>query len=252
MTGPNTPESGSFYGKRGNEFERYLVKELNDKANLGKFKKKKLTSENVYQIILDRISKDNKIQIKNIVNISATNSLPQLVNRGHPKTDIYITLETSKQTYIETFSLKKTDKKRVSCHDYPAKDFIRILKCEQTKLADYLNLFQKFPTYRSFEANLKAGYSMEEFTELLTKQSRFLTEWILKGMHDQNLVNPSIQVSKYLLIANSSKVAFYSMDEYISIIRNKTKERFGIPFSWTYPSKQRGKRIQLKLPIFFE
>jgi len=253
MNGPNTPKSGSFYGKRGNDFERYLVKELNDKTNLDKLKKNKLTTENVYRIILHRVSKDNKIKIKNITNIAATNSLPQLINRGHPKTDIYISLETStKKTYIETFSLKNTNKNRVSCHDYPAKDFIRVLKCEQTRLADYLNLFQQFPTYRSFEANLEEGYSSEEFTELLTKKSNILTEWALKGRHDKNLVNPILRISKYLLISGTNKLVFYSMDEYISIIRKRTKHRFGVPFSWTYPSKQRGKRIQLKLPIFFE
>ncbi|MFT6321217.1 MAG: hypothetical protein ACJAT4_002146 [Granulosicoccus sp.] len=39
------------------------------------------------------------------------------------------------------------------------------------------------------------------------------------------------------------------MEEYISMLNRSKKGKFGVPFSWTYPSKQEGKRIQLKLPI---
>ena len=254
MDGPNTKESGSYYGKRGNEFERFLVKILEDEGKLQSLKKGQLPQEDIYSQIIKRLAKDNGIQVKKIVRLSATNSIPQLGNRGHPKTDICITIKTtSKKIYTETLSLKSTGKKRVSCHDYPAADFIRVLQCESTRLADYLILFQKFPSYRGWEANLADGYSIEEFVELLSTKSPILTEWALKGMHDpQNLVDPDLQISNYLLIRGTNKTAFYSMDEYISIITERTKERFGIPFSWTYPSKQRGKRIQLKVPIFFE
>ena len=74
-------------------------------------------------------------------------------------------------------------------------------------------------------------------------------------MHDtENLVDPKLQISNYLLIWDdkSGKIAFYAMDVYINMISNQKKGRLGVPFSWTYPSKRRGKRIQLKVPILFE
>jgi len=254
MNGPNTKESGSFYGKRGNEFERFLVKLLNDEDKLLALKNGKLAQEGLFSQIIKRLSKDKKVQFKKITEIFATNTVPQLANRGNPKTDICITIKTSsKKNYTETLSLKNTGKSRVSCHDYPAVDFIRVLQCEGTRLADYLILFQKFPSYKGWEANLAEGYSIEEFVQLLLPKSSILTEWALKGMHDpQNLVDANLQISNYLLIRGTDKIAFYSMNEYIAIITERVKSRFGVPFSWTYPSKQRGKRIQLKVPIFFE
>ena len=109
MNGPNTKESGSFYGKRGNEFERFLVKLLNDEDKLVALKSKKFQPEDVYSQIIDRISRDNNIPFKKIVEISATNTIPQLANRGNPKTDICISIKIStKEIYTETLSLKST------------------------------------------------------------------------------------------------------------------------------------------------
>ena len=254
MKGPNTKESGSFYGKRGNELERTLVQLFNNEKSLSELKKGKLKEGNIFTLILERLLTDNNISLKNITTIFATNTIPQLKNRGHAKTDIYITITTKSEKQItETISIKNSTKSKVSCHDYPAKDFIRVLKCESTRLADYLNLFQQFPSYRGFESNLKVGYSTEEFVKLLSKKSKIFTEWALTGKHDShNLTDPQIQISKYLLLVGNEKIAFYLIDEYIEIISERDKNKFGVPFSWTYPSKQRGKRIQLKLPIFFK
>ena len=254
MKGPNTKESGSFYGKRGNELERSLVELFNNQKNLSKLKEEKMKTGSIFNLILKRLLKDNNISLKDVSNLLATNSIPQLKNRGHAKTDICVTIKTkSEEQFLETISIKNSTKPKVSCHDYPAKDFIRVLKCKSTRLAYYLGLFQQFPSYRGFESNLEEGYSTEEFVRLLSEKSKIFTEWALKGMHDtHNLTSPDIQISKYLLLVGSEKMAFYSMDEYIEIITTRDKSRFGVPFSWTYPSKQRGKRIQLKVPIFFE
>jgi len=150
----------------------------------------------------------------------------------------------------ETISIKNTNLNQVSCHDYRVKDFIRVLNCEKTRLAKYLKLFQKNPSYKALQEKLPDDFSINEFTELLKNKKDIFTEWVLKGEHDDdNLVSPKIQISNFLLISKRGKISFYSMREYILILNGSKKGKLGVPFSWTYPSKQRGKRIQLKLPI---
>lgn len=249
-------EQGSFYGKSGNEFERHLVKILSSHKNLKLLKNNKLPKDSIYKIVVTKILQKKQIALTDIIRITATNSIPLLKNGGNPKTDIKINIDTDLEIdIIETVSVKNTSKKKVTCHDYGAKDFIRVLNCNGTRLAHYFSLFQKFPTYRDFEKNLYGDFSVEEFKTLLAKKQDIFNEWVLTGQHDlHNLVFPESQVSRYLLIRNSVKniISFYSMQDYIAIIKNRTSEKFGVPFSWTYPSKQRGKRIQLKVPIFFE
>jgi len=260
MDSQNVSEKGSFYGKRGNQFERDLVETLNKDQNLVALKQGTLDEDNIYEfiykLIVEKLIKNNKIKLENIVNISATNSIPKLLNNGNPKTDIALTIELSSgKSSIDTISLKATNQKVVSCHEYPAIDFIRVLDCKKTRLAEYLSLFQQFPSYKGLQNNLKEGYSINEFSQLLLKKSARLSEWALRGMHDKkNLVEPKLQISNYLLIWNnkSEKIGFYSMAKYIKLISEQKPGKLGVPFSWTYPSKRRGKRIQLKVPILFQ
>lgn len=247
-------EEGSFYGKRGNQLERILVQEFSNINNLAKFKKGQL-NKNIYGLVLSRILLNNKIKTPDVVSLTATNKVPALSNRGNPKTDIVLTIESKDgKKYLETISVKNTTKSKVSCHEYTAIDFIRILNCEGTRLAKYLSIFQAYPSYTAFEKNLPDTYSLNEFITVLKKKENIFNEWVLTGKHDTlNIKDPSLQISKYLLIKNEYKFAFYSMKEYIDLLKEKRKnERFGVPFSWTYPSKRRGKRIQLKVPILFE
>jgi len=260
MDSQNVSEKGSFYGKRGNQFERDLVETLNKKQNLIALKKGTLDEDNIYEfiykLILETLIQVNKLKLKNIANVSSTNSIPRLVNNGNSKTDIALTITmSSNKFYLETISLKATNQKVVSCHEYTATDFIRVLNCQATKLAEYLSLFQQFPSYKGLQNNLKEDYSITEFSQLLLKKSRRLSEWALRGMHDKkNLVDPKLQISNYLLIWNNktAQISFYPMDKYIRLISKQKPGKLGVPFSWTYPSKRRGKRIQLKVPIVFE
>lgn len=245
---------GSFYGKRGNLFERELAELLSDVSNLKLLEQEKLDKGHLYALIVNQILADKQIVLTAIMRITATNTVPLLKNGGNPKTDLLLNFELfSGEIFVETISLKNTGQSRVSCHDYASKAFIRVLKCENSRLAQYLSLFQQFPTYQKFSRNLPTEFSETEFVNLLTERQTVFVEWVLRGMHDdENLVKPELQVSNYLLIHNGEKSAFYSMKNYISLILKRSKLKFGVPFSWTYPSKQEGKRIQLKLPIYFD
>jgi len=243
------------------EIETEIERKKSEKAAkikgslLGKqYKNGQLDSSHVYHQIISKILKDKQIEIDEVIKIKATNSVPLLKNGGNPKTDLILYFETSSDlNFLETISLKNTTKDRVSCHDYTALAFINVLQCTNTKLAKYLTIFQNHPTYTAFNANLSKDFSEDEFSALLKEKQLIFSQWALRGMHDyKNLTRPTVQVSNYLLISNGKKSIFYNMEDYIVKILKNTKLKFGVPFSWTYPSKQRGKRIQLKVPIYFD
>lgn len=242
-------EAGSYYGVQGNKLERELCSLLNEKPYLTDYKNNKNPKD--CDIILNGILKKHSLSKKKIIKIRATNSIPLLKNGGNPKTDIFIELDTDDSGITtDTISIKNTTKSRVSCHDYKAEDFIRVLDCDNSKLAEYFNYFQEQPTYTDFESALPSGYSIDEFTVLLSSKSKLLVEWALKGEHDdENLIDPVKQVSNFVLINSNDHKYFFEYNDYIDYMLNNSKLKFSTPFSWTYPSKQRGKRIQLKMPI---
>lgn len=245
-------EAGSYFGREGNRLERELVERINEPLILKKIKKDALEPK-IEKIIKTILSKHG-IDREDLVKIKASNSIPLLRNGGNPKTDILITLITiNDETILETISVKKTQKNKVSCHDYKADDFIRVLSCEGTKLEKYFKLFEKYPTYTEFEENLPDEFSTEDFSNLMETNAKVFSEWVLRGKHDElNLVDPDKQVSNFILISKDGKLMLKSYDKYIETLFGSSKKKFGVPFTWTYPSKQRGKRIQLKMPVIID
>lgn len=247
-------ESGSFYGKKGNNYELEIVNILSNLDNLLALKSLGRSSINVFDLIVNKISSDLNIDKGTITQIKASNSVPLLLSGGNPKTDIILTIEViGGKSFKETISVKNTTQSRVTCHDYPSKDFIRVLNCGDTRLANYFNYFQQEPVIKAFKESMSDGYTVEEFTALLEEKEHIFSRWVLTGEFDfHNLTVPEVQISKYLLLNKNEQLAFYTMDEYLAIISKKSSKTFGMPFGWTYPSKQRGKRIQLKVPVLLD
>ena len=71
-----------------------------------------------------------------------------------------------------------------------------------------------------------------------------------KGDHDEhNLIDAATQVSNFLLINTGKGIKFTRYDHYIDELFRTRPLKYTVPLLWTYPSKQRTKRIQFKLPI---
>ena len=242
-------EKGSYYGVRGNQFELIVTDELSNKKNLRLIKES--NASEIYSIIIGKILYDHQVKIQHVISINATNTIPKLNSGGSPKTDVAIIIESVSHPRItETISIKNSGQRLVTCHDYKAQDFVRVLQCEHSGLSQYLELFQKHPKLGQFEKQLPNTMSVNDFAKLIRLKRDLLVEWVLTGKHDkQNLVKPEIQISNYLLIKHINNIKFFSMNEYIDILNDHPERNFGSPFSWTYPSKQEGNRIQLKLPI---
>ena len=171
---------------------------------------------------------------------------------GSCKTDFYVTIETREAAFVETFSAKFTDKNQVSCHEYDYKRFATVLRCTGEKLEEYLKLFQQSGGYQTLEQNLPNGFSIEEFVYLLAEKKSILAEWVLSGAHDnENILEPELQISKNIFIKTQTNMICETTQSYIKRLEanSKTKSMMGTIFMWTYPSKRKGEKIQLKVPI---
>lgn len=243
---------GSYYGLRGNAFERDVVSVLNNGENLNSFISKSGSSDSeIFNKIINKICGDNNIMINDILNVFSTNTVIKLKSGGNAKTDIIVEIKTTNGSLKQTISVKNTTKSIVSCHDYKCIDFIRVLGIEGTRLSEYFKLYQRSGSHERFVSCLPRGMSSDEFTELLTPYRDILMNWALTGKHDcDNLIDPDTQVSNYLLINKAGEIRFIDFRSYIDeLYKSGRKLVYGIPLRWTHPSKQRGVRIQLKLPI---
>jgi restriction endonuclease MspI len=243
-------KDGSYYGLRGNAFEKEVVAELNDRKLLQQLIGNGVSESIIFNNIIEKLCLDNSISFNELLNINATNTVLKLKSGGTAKTDIVVTLQAITQEVTETISVKNTTQSRVSCHDYKSDDFIRVLNVEGSSLAEYLIIYQQSGSHDSFIKNLPEGKNLEDFIQQLEPYKNTLLEWALTGQHDhQNLIIPEQQVSKYLLINKLGEIKFIDFSSYIPELYDRAKLLYGLPLSWTYPSKQRGARIQLKLPI---
>lgn len=244
-------ERGRMHAKGGIKKEKELVKNLNDYENLAKLKKSELKDDNDFKQILTTICNRNSLAVDKINYIKATDTVPLLASGGSAKADIVISIFCSDKTLIQTISVKNSSEAKVSCHEYRVSDFIRVLGCKGTKLAEYLLKFQENPTYKDFKANLRTLDSEEEFEALMAPYARKLTEWALTGEHDnEKIIDSTRQVAQYLFINSATNSHCYLLAEYMDYLFSVNKKfKFGVPFSWTYSSGQRGKSIQLKVPL---
>lgn len=244
-------KDGSYYGKAGNALEKEVVNILNNKEYLEQYKHDK-SEEVLFNCVLDILCSSG-INKDEIEVIKSTNTVEKLAGGGNAKTDVIINIKTEQKTIIETLSIKNTSQKVVSCHDYKYEDFVRVLNVSGSKLEEYFKLFQETPSYSGFKDSLPKGYTVDEFEDMLKPHIQILTQWALTGEYDnQNLINRAKQISNYLLVVKGNKVYCNSFSSYIELLFKEATLKYGVPFGWTYPSKQRGKRIQLKMPILIE
>ena len=247
-------EKGRQLSIRGIVKEKEITSIINSKENFLNYRNEKANQNNTFKIIINKILEQNKdLKVEDIILIEATDTVPLLRSGGPAKSDVIIKIQTPTKTYLETLSIKNSDKTKVTCHEYNADTFVRVLGCEHTKLEFYLHLFQRYGNYNDFEKNLPQYHSVSEFKALLLEKSDRFCNWVLSGRYDiDNLTNPEKQISKYIYISINPREKIYSMDEFIkNLSAKRTKEKFGVPFSWTYPSNKRGEKIQLKVSIDF-
>ncbi|WP_297991689.1 MspI family type II restriction endonuclease [Anoxybacillus sp.] len=185
------------------------------------------------------ISLDEKI-----IEIEATNQIEKLETGGQPKTDVKLTIKTNKRSKeVFTFSCKRSSAKYVSIHEYTAESFIEVLGIENEKLKEAFRKLQEVGGFKQLQEQYNDLYKIMESE--LPKLNKKLAQWAYAGIGGYG--DKEIHWARYMIVfKNETEIEMEKMDTYIENILKNTKGQMGTSFQWTYPSKKKGKAIQLK------
>lgn len=243
-------KTGSYYGRSGNKFEKFLAKELNEPNNLAAYKSGEKSCFE-YDRVLAAITADLGIKSEEIQFLEATDTITKLRNGGSPKTDLVLHIYTyAHKHYQANMSVKNTTSTRVSCHDYQAKDFARVIAPNDSQFNKVVETFQECASWRNYDEIM--AEQQFDTDAVLNHYMKKIIEWAVTGKHDtEHLIDESTQIADYLFTrnANTGACKVQSCASYIEELNSNVGNSRGAPFSWTYPSKRRGQRIQLKMPI---
>lgn len=244
----NIPQ-GSRSNITGKDGEENLIELLNDRSNLLLWNN--FTEHNVlYKTSTFPIFKE--ILIKSgfifgetlLTNVHAEKEKSRLLNNGQPKTDIFLKILGEGCVSEHSISVKNTNSKSVTVHEGKVIDLISALDINKTSnLAEALLMFEKLGSEkvlkeRNIEMYKTLHYELKEF-------NKKLVEFFIFGLNSPLIANQR-QISDIIIYTNKFDV--FLRDEYVDYYINnfKSKGQFGTPFKWTYPSKGKGKKVQIK------
>lgn len=234
---------------QGNNFESRIADILNFTLNFDKWKSQDETIEGMHFDIFKDIVKCFGLPKDNIKKITATSNkkeIGRLPSGGNPKTDVLVTVyyeDGSNQHF--SISCKRSSNKSVSVHQYNADTFADVLDKDNHRLRQLLKYFQKCGNLRDFGEE-----NQIELTKILVPYVKKLSLWVLGGQGGEG--NPETQNAKFILTYdnNNGTASIHQVEKYYQhLVDEGVNGHFGTPFSWTYPSKRKGKDIQLKCKI---
>lgn len=239
-------ESGTSHDLQGRKLETLFAKILADIENLRRYNGSPIETGYMYDVYL-RVMKKLGVPAGKLYKVQTTVDIPTLPSGGNPKTDIAATIElVDGSVIVATFSLKNTSRKSVSVHEYSADDFADVLDPDNDELRRLLNVFQATGNKRDMDPD-----DIQALTDELSPYLKKLNRWVFSGEGAPGITE--IQIAQYMVVRdkNTGKLSIHSIDEYITKQEAEINGSnwFGTIFSWTYPSKKRGKKIQLKAHI---
>lgn len=241
-----TIESGARHALQGVKLEELFASILADPQNLRRYNGNSLETGYMYDVFC-QVLETLGIAKGSVAHITATTKIPSLPSGGNPKTDVAATFTfTNGETIQPTFSLKNTSRRSVSVHEYAADTFADVLDPTNTELRRLLNVFQTCGNKRDMNPD-----DIEALTMVLKPYLNKLNHWVFAGEGAQG--TSSIQIADYLVTHDkeTDTFAIHTVEDYCNKLTREIdgSKWFGTIFSWTYPSKKRGKKIRLKAPI---
>ena len=180
-----------------------------------------------------------------IDNILATDNIPLLSNRGKPKTDISFLVTINDIIIRKNISVKNSSAKVVSVHEGSVEDLICALQLQENSILE--QALKKFEELGS-EKHLRENYP--QFNSALNSNleiyNKRLVDFFIFGEGNPLVNNPSMQIVDLILYTTNHGVWNRNTYSEKYIFEYASKGQFGTPFKWTYPSKKRGKKIQIK------
>lgn len=241
-----TLEKGSHHDLQGRKLEDLFSSILSDKNNIGRYNGSTTDTGfmyDVFSLVLNKLA----IPSGKVKSITTTTDIPKLPSGGNPKTDVAATVEfVNGDSSVFTFSLKNTARSSVSVHEYSADVFADVLDSSNAELRRLLNVFQSIGNKRDMRQE-----DIQALTNTLSPYREALNRWVFSGIGPKNI--KPIQIADYIVVRdkNTSIFSIHTIDEYCTKQEAEADKSkwFGTIFSWTYPSKKRGKRIQLKARV---
>lgn len=232
----------------GNNAEDNIVDLLTDKNNIllwNNYREYNKTIKSSTYHWFREILKVSGISEQDIIlDIVATNKIPKLSNRGYPKTDVSFTIITEQGEITKNISVKNTYADTVTVHEGTVDDIILALNLDSSSsLANSLKEFQAYGSAKGLKENNEVAYNT--LVDEMHKYNKKLVNFFMFGVNSP-LVNNPIQVADTILYTKNFEVVSRDLyvDEYIE--KYSSKGQLGTPFKWTYPSKKRGQKVQIK------
>ena len=234
---------------QGNSFESRVANILSFDQNLIKWKNNDDSIVGMHFDIYKNIVECFELDKDRTVKIEATSDksiIGRLPSGGNPKTDVLVKVtDSTNVTNNYTISCKRSSEQSVSVHQYDADVFAEVIDKDNTKLRVLLEAFQDSGNLRDFgEENTK------QLTIELEPYVKKLSLWVLGGQYGAGI--PDVQIANYILTYdnNLGSSSIMKIEDYVNhLLASDVSGHFGTPFSWTYPSKRKGKDIQLKCKI---
>ena len=232
----------------GNNAEDSIVDLLTDKNNIllwnDHAKHSQTIKSSTYHWFSQILKVSGVSEEDTVLDIVATNSIPKLSNRGYPKTDVSFTISTEQEEITKNISVKNPSADTVTVHEGVVDDIILALNIDSSSsLANSLKEFQAYGSAKGLKENNEIAY--KTLVDEIHKYNKELVNFFMFGVNSP-LVNNPIQVADIMLYTKNFEVISRDLyvDEYIE--KYSSKGQFETPFKWTYPSKKRGQKVQIK------
>lgn len=258
----------------GDNAEEKIVEAFNNKDNITLWNnpQNSVTKSSTYYIVQKVLNKLSVPRNELLQSMEAYNGnkkgssyLDELANikgyGGKPKTDILIKIYYGNKFKKVKISIKNPNKKRgnVTVHEGSVEKLLgdlemtmpsdsRFNDSEQfQKLKIALLDFQKSGSTKGMDADLS-----KFLNENLSDLNDWLIDYVIFGINNGVLTNNQKADLLVVVDPDSGDLELMTIaEERKKLLEycNGRKAGFRTPFSWTYPSKKRGKKIQLKMPI---
>lgn len=261
----------------GDYGEKILVQAFNNPNNIKLWNDPsdyltKSTNYSLFKSVLNKLSPDiGKIQTSHAYrgqksdNPDAISEQLRIVRDnkgkpfGKPKTDVLIEiLDQQNKIYQFSISVKKPAslKGKVTIHEGSVDRLINDLKKSLPSESIFNNkhnfslLEHALINFQDVGSQKKMAIEDKEFLDShLSDINKWLVDYFVFGINN-SLLN-DIQKAQALLVFNpvTGQCQIKTIMEVEDEMLNGKKSTFGTPFGWTYPSKKRGKKIQIKGPF---
>lgn len=179
---------------------------------------------------------------------------------GKPKTDIFYSVtDEHNNSHNIKLSVKRPSNVKtnvITVHEGSVEQLISDLEnTPQNEIPLHFNINELKVALLNFQ-DVGSKSNMTEsnivtLEKLLPKINDWLIKYFIFGINNKRF-NEKQSANCFVTIHPEKGIVYcHSIDETINHLK-KIIRQFGTPFSWTYPSKKRGKSIQIKCPIIYD